>query len=347
MELHTPGWYPAFRCLASACPHTCCAWWEVPVDGASARFYENLPGPEGDRLRAMLSPDGEGGACFRLTGGKCPMLTGEGLCSLQLRWGEESIPAICREHPRFSYDYGTVREVGLCASCPEAARLILEEDFSLTVSYDDAPAEEETDPLLPPLLEGRETALSLLTADAPLGQRLEAVLLCGNDLQNALDGEDLELFAQVNALYREEFPRLDAPLPRREDTLKEVFACLRELTVLREDWAHVLDEAAARLDRGGTLPPPPETPGSRTAAYFLYRHWLRALNDGDLLSWCEFAVLATAAAGALAPLIPGGFPEAFRLLCLEVEHAQCNLDALQDALWHAFTLEQLLSLTRW
>ena len=52
MELHIPSYYPKFRCLAGACPHTCCAWWEVPVDEASVAFYQNVPG----ELGAALTP---------------------------------------------------------------------------------------------------------------------------------------------------------------------------------------------------------------------------------------------------------------------------------------------------
>lgn len=346
MELHIPNYYPKFRCLAGDCPHTCCAWWEVPVDEASAAFYRTVPGALGERLRAALTTDEDGDDCFRLTGGQCPFLTNGGLCSLQLQWGEEGIPAICREHPRFTYDYGPVREAGLCASCPEAARLILAEDFVLSMEVvpdgDAAPGEDDgPDPLLLPLLSAREAALGLLRADAPLPQRLQAVLLFANDLQNALDEGEPDSLAQVSEAYAGGFPRLEnVPLPPRRESLQKVLSCLGKLEVLQADWPKLLSAASAQ-----PAPPlPPDEAGGRCAAYFLYRHWLRALNDGDLLSWCELAVVGTAVAGAMTPLIDGGFLEAFRRFCLEVEHSQPNLDALQDALWHDLTLPDLLSL---
>ena len=55
-------------------------------------------------------------------------------------------------------------------------------------------------------------------------------------------------------------------------------------------------------------------------------------------------MLGTAVAGALSPLVEGGFPEAFRRFCLEVEHSQPNLDILQDALWQSLTFPDQLSL---
>ena len=346
MELHIPSYYPKFRCLAGDCPHTCCAWWEVPVDKASAAFYRTVPGALGERLRTALTADEDGDDCFRLTGGQCPFLDGSGLCSLQLQWGGERIPAICREHPRFTYDYGPVRESGLCASCPEAARLILAEDFTLSVETvpdgDTAPGgDNEPDPLLLPLLSARSTAFELLRAVAPLSQRLQAVLLFANDLQNALDEGEPDALAQVSEAYAGAFPTLESvPLPPRRESLQKVLSCLGKLEILQSDWLDLLSAAAAQ-----SAPPlPPEEAGGRCAAYFLYRHWLRALNDGDLLSWCELAVVGTAVAGAMAPLVEGGFPEAFRRFCLEVEHSQPNLNALQDALWHGLALPDLLSL---
>lgn len=341
MELHIPGYYHKFRCLAGACPHTCCAWWEVPVDPSSAAFYRSVPGTLGERLRAALTAGGDGGDCFRLTGGKCPFLNERGLCSLQLQWGGEGIPAICREHPRFTYDYGSVREAGLCASCPESARLILAEDLTLSTKPLSDEVGEEPDPFLFPLLSARDTAFGLLKADTPLPRRLQAVLLFANDLQNALDEDDAGALTQVCAAYDGAIPLLEGvSLPPRRESLQKVLTCLGRLEILQSDWPGLLSAAAAQP----VSYRPPEPQGGRCAAYFLYRHWLRTLNDGDLLSWCQLAVIGTAVSGALAPLMDGGFPEAFRRFCLEVEHSQPNLDALQESLWQDLSLSDLLSL---
>ena len=341
MELHIPSYYPKFRCLAGACPHTCCAWWEVPVDEASVAFYQNVPGELGAALHSALTADEDGEPCFRLSGGKCPFLDENGLCSLQLKWGEEHIPFICREHPRFTYDSGPVRESGLCASCPEAARLILAEDFTLAAEPLSDEAGDAPDPLLFPLLSARKAAFDLLNMDALLSQRLQALLLFANDLQNALDEGDPNALAQVCQAYSRAFPRPEnVSLPPRREALQKTLSCLEKLEILPPDWPGLLSAAASRPAPLS----PPEAEGGRSAAYFLYRHWLRSLNDGDLLSWCELAVLGTAVAGALSPLVEGGFPEAFRRFCLEVEHSQPNLDILQDALWQSLTFPDQLSL---
>ena len=47
MRIREPDYYGAFRCLAGACPHTCCAGWEVVVDPETAARYQALPGALG------------------------------------------------------------------------------------------------------------------------------------------------------------------------------------------------------------------------------------------------------------------------------------------------------------
>lgn len=345
MELHTPSYVSKFHCLAGECPHTCCAWWQVPVDEATRRRLETLPGPLGERARRALTADGEGEPCLALTGGYCPLLTEGGLCALQLQEGEGALPAICRQHPRFSYDYGPVREEGLCASCPEANRLILAEDFSLSVTRLPEGEGEETDPLLFPMLKARQVALDLLRGEEPLSRRLQALLLFGNEVQNALDEGDMGALEGVFDLYSGGLPLLEgAKLPPRGAVLAQMLETLAGLEALQPQWGELLAAGLSRLADGDDLPAPTGEGERRAAEYFLYRHWLRCLNDGDVLTWCELAVAGVAVCAALAEVDGLGFAEVLRRFCLEVEHSQPNLDALQDALWHQFTLPDLLAL---
>lgn len=355
MELHTPSYVSKFHCLAGECPHTCCAWWQVPVDKATRRRLETLPGPLGERARRALTVDGEGEPCLALTGGYCPLLTEEGLCALQLQEGEGALPAICRQHPRFSYDYGPVREEGLCASCPEANRLILAEDFTLSVTqFPGETGAEGADELLFPMLRARQVALDLLRGEEPLFRRLQALLLFGNEVQNALDEGDMGVLEGVFDLYSQGLPLLEGvKLPPRGAVLAQMLETLAVLEPLQPQWGELLAAGKARLAAGETVPAPggrenSQTDGGeqarRAAEYFLYRHWLRCLNDGDVLTWCQLAVAATAVCAGLADVDGLGFAEVLRWFCLEVEHSQPNLGALQDALWHRFTLAELLAL---
>lgn len=80
MLIRVPDYYDRFRCLAGACPHTCCEAWEVVIDGETAARYRKIPGPLGEKLRQAMAVDEEGDVCFPLSGGRCPFLDGENLC---------------------------------------------------------------------------------------------------------------------------------------------------------------------------------------------------------------------------------------------------------------------------
>ena len=344
MTVHTPNYYDRFRCLAGECPHTCCQGWEVPIDRETARYYETIPGELGERLRALLTTDEEGDTAFLLRGDTCPFLTSEKLCELQIRLGEEGIGEICRSHPRFSYDFGPLTERGLCGSCPETARLILGTDMVLLTTRDEK-AGEGSPALLSPLLAARETALELLeTPEATLGQRFQATLLFANEVQVALDEGREEDIPQLCQIYGEEFPLLDpAALPDRREALMRCLGALEGLEILSDTWRALLARGKQELARGQAFSAPEEALIRRAGCYFLYRHWLRGVWDGDVLTWAEFAALGAAVCVLLSPLQDEGFPEAFRLFCLELEHDQEDLNALQDILCRDLSLAEMLA----
>ena len=64
MLIRVPDYYDRFRCLAGACPHTCCEAWEVVIDGETAARYRKIPGPLGEKLRQAMAVDEEGGCLF-------------------------------------------------------------------------------------------------------------------------------------------------------------------------------------------------------------------------------------------------------------------------------------------
>ena len=122
-----PRFYPAFRCRADRCRHSCCRGWEIDVDEQSAALYRKLPGELGDELRRALFADEEGWH-FRLDGEeRCPFLESDGLCRLIKNLGEEALCDICALHPRFFEELDADELWGLGLSCEEAAALLLKE----------------------------------------------------------------------------------------------------------------------------------------------------------------------------------------------------------------------------
>ena len=343
MKERSPSYYAAFHCLAGACPHTCCAaGWEIPLDRETALRYESLPGTLGERLRGVLRRDAAGEACLDLHGAVCPFLDREGLCELQRQWGQAGIGEICRSHPRYSYDFGPWREVGLCGSCPEAARLILASPPRWVER--EVPEEAETAPrLLKPLLAARETALNILTfRDIPLRQRMQGMLLFTNEVQVLLDEEQTEVLPRLREIYETTLPLVEpAALPDPTESLCLCLDTLEGLQQLWPRWGELLERGREALKKGRFALP--EEAGERVCVYFLSRHWLRGVWDGDLLSWAQFAVLGTAVSALLAPLEEEGFCEVFRLFCEELEHSEENMAAIQNAFWKDLSLARLLA----
>lgn len=96
-----PDDYAAFRCLAGACPQTCCAAWEIVVDPDAQDAYLRLRHPLAEKLRRVLRVDAEGDTYFAQTDGRCPFLCADGLCELQRTLGEQSLCRTCRDFPRW------------------------------------------------------------------------------------------------------------------------------------------------------------------------------------------------------------------------------------------------------
>lgn len=336
MLMRKPDYYDSFQCLMGACPDTCCAAWDIVIDEDSAAFYRSLPGELGERIRAAMVTDGDGDLCFCVEGGHCPLLTGDGLCSIQLEFGEERVCDTCRSHPRFIEEYGWFKEAALAASCPAALDLILSRDPILTeteVDEEDFVCEDVDEELLRALLPCRDRAFALLDrADLSWKERLAALLSFGSELQVALltDGPDAlpvlaETWANVDA------DRRPFPAPEEGTILalrRRLVSLLDELEVLDESWSR--DVAALPAPTDEKARPCDEIREQRWVKYLIWRWFLRADFDGDLYSKLSLPVLSVLTLRELS----GGenWPDWARRWAKETEHSSENLNALYDAL---------------
>ncbi len=307
-----PDYYPRFHCLAGRCRHTCCAGWEIDIDGDTLAVYDAIPGGMGARLRAVIAR--EPAPHFVLAEGeRCPLLNEENLCELILYGGEELLCQICRDHPRWrSFLPGrTETGVGLC--CEAAAKLILTQTEPVRLCAE-GDTEEEPEEVWA-LLRLREAVLSAAQdRSLPLEARMENVLaLCGAALPHA-------------ALRR--WAEFYLALERLDERWTGILTDLRENVEL-VDITELQNYMTGR-----------EHEVEQLLVYFLHRHFLTAYDDGDAAGKAAFAVLSTrllTALGALFYARHGHFTtdelaEYARLYSAEVEYSQENLDALFDAL---------------
>ena len=175
MNVYVPDYYPSFRCIASACGHTCCAGWEIDIDDESLARYERMPGAFGERLRRSIGR--EGAPHFLLTADeRCPLLNEDNLCELILHAGEGALCQICADHPRFRNYFSCRVEMGLGLVCEEAARLILSRPGPLRlIRLEGGAAETPTeDERL--LFDVRDRWLASIREEGPRARLLETLI---------------------------------------------------------------------------------------------------------------------------------------------------------------------------
>ena len=329
MKIITPDHYHKFRCIASACPDSCCKEWAVQVDPKAAELYRALPGELGDRLRQVMQEE-DGDTILALEAdGRCPMWRDDGLCRIHAQLGEAALCDTCRDFPRLRHDYGDFVELGLELSCPEAARLILQErkyETSTTQTAEDTSAEYDAE-AMDILLRSREEALRFLeNTDYSVGQALMVLLLYGYDVQNELDGGELATLKPKFAL--EEAANLVAP-----GSIEEILEFYKSLEILTPAWRQ-------RLASPSTTSWKEEF--RALARYFVARYWLQAVSDYDLVCRVKLVVVSCLVVKALG----GNVVDTAQLYSKEIENDADNVESILDGAYTspALTDKKLLCL---
>ncbi len=329
MKLITPDYYRRFRCIAAACPDSCCKEWEVDVDEAAAALYRSLPGQLGEDLRHFLR-DTEDGTVMTITEGRCPMWRKDGLCRIQAELGHEALCQTCRDFPRLRHDYGDFVELGLELSCPEAARLIFA-DGTLHAEVTEIPGGEAPDydpEVMDILLKSREKLLEFLERrDFTLPESLAVMLLYGYSVQNQIDGGEEASLDPEETL--EEARRYG-----ESGHLAGIFDFFLDLEILTDSWQQRLAQGPQNQNWNDALRP--------LVIYGIRRYWLQAVSDYDLLCRVKLILISCILVNAL-----GGDPvQTAQQFSKEIENDPDNLEAILDAAYtaHPFTDRNLLSL---
>lgn len=306
-----PDYYPEFKCIADRCRHTCCAGWEIDIDGESLERFHKTEGAIGERLRAAIS-EGEEPHFVLAEEERCPFLNEKNLCDLILYGGEDFLCQICTDHPRFRSFLPSRTEIGLGLCCEAAGALILSRKEPVTLLSEGTPEQEDEEEMY--LLSLREMVFDLVRdRSLPIRERMERILtLCGSDADTD--------------------PRRWLPFYKELERLEDSWGDgLEEI----DKRGPQVDEAAFAAYMRGR-----EAEYEQLLAYFLYRHFLTAYDDGDAAGKAAFAVLSVRFLmlwGAVCYERQGAFSFADQVECArrysgEIEYSQENLDAFFDAL---------------
>lgn len=329
MQIIYPEYYKEFRCVASACPDSCCKEWAVDVDETSAEFYRALPGALGDRLRQALQ-DTEDGTIMTITNGRCPMWQEDGLCRIQAELGHDALCQTCRDFPRLRHDYGDFVELGLELSCPEAARLIFSSLGQRTIvdSIPGGDTREYEEEAMSVLKNSRIAFLNFLDSGAySLADSLAILLMYGHDVQAELDGGESIVLDPAGYLEK-------AKHFARSGDISQLYTFFSGLEILTNCWKDRLKAKPSVKAAEEALRP--------FVRYMIDRYWLQAVSDLDLVCRVKFIIVACLLVNAM-----GGDPvETAQLFSKEIENDPENVETILSAAYAdpSFTDIHLLGL---
>lgn len=303
MKIVKPTFYKNFKCIAGDCPDSCCQGWEVDADSDSLEYYKTLDNSLEikKRIDSVLSKDEFDNTIFTLAPKKrCPFLNDENLCDMHIAIGGEHTPYTCRTFPRFIYDFGATREIGISFSCPVASDMMYNTesfDFETDINSD-LPTLNDIDAEKYFLLyKGRAEAYKIAKdKNKSIRERLNDLLDLGVLLQKKLfpydeGGDDIAFF--------DVFKNPELINPEWKEKVENFF--LKQVSDTQSN--------------------------ENILMYFLYKYLMQAVYDDDALSKIKMAVL-----GVLINTYFGEDSWTVHLWSKETEHSQYNMDRYKKLL---------------
>lgn len=328
MKVYVPEYFKNFRCIADKCPDTCCAGWEVNLDGESTEFYKTVSGDIGDKLRSKLAVDDEGDPVFTLTeNNRCPFLNGSNLCELYIKLGEKSLCRTCTIFPRFYDDFGLFREMGLGFGCPEAARIILnrENSFELCEYGETQDTSDEADPeFLDFLLGLRDRFFGILEDnELNLKEKIAKILKLSEAAQKSIDGENAESSV-------------------RNSDFSDCVSLLSQMEYIDENRKNTLLSLNDEGFNKGVYEKH-QSDFVKLMQYYIFRYMLKSVYDYDLLTKIKYGAFACIVTGRLYAAGVDRI-EAMYGYSKEVEYSDINMEILHNGLYENFSANSLIAL---
>lgn len=320
MKIRVPEYFKDFKCIASKCEDTCCAGWGIVIDDVTYDRYKNVQGKFGERLRSEIVHEA-GENIFVLKGNNCPFLNKEKTCDIYINIGEENLCYTCQQYPRYTEEFGSLREIGISLSCPEAARIMLNNDKKVTFelseneevvsSYNDINAQ-----LFIELLQSRNIVMDMLQdRDIDLRKRVALALLFVDEIQEKIDESEIKEIKSVREKYSDKF-FLEELLEKLEeykdnegikyDNIQEYFNVFRDLKhitpndplglndVVRYFWQSDEDEELYILKHKQFVEYYEDKiyKFENILVYFVFRYFMKAVFDYDALAKIKTAIIS-------------------------------------------------------
>lgn len=303
MKIVKPTFYKTFKCIAGDCPDSCCQGWEVDADSDSLEYYKTLDNSLEikKRIDSVLSKDEFDNTIFTLAPKKrCPFLNDKNLCDMHIAIGGEHTPYTCRTFPRFIYDFGGTREIGISFSCPVASDMMYN-----TESFD---FETEVNSDLPTLNDIDAEKYFLLYKG-----RAEAYKIAKD--KNKSIRERLNDLLDLGVLLQEKL----LPYDEGGDDIA-FFDVFKNPELINPEWKEKVENFSLKQVSDTQS-------NENILMYFLYKYLMQAVYDDDALSKIKMAVL-----GVLINTYFGEDSWTVHLWSKETEHSQYNMDRYKKLL---------------
>ena len=287
--IFVPDYYKRFKCIADKCTDSCCVGWEIDVDGASLEKYKSDNRPIAIELLSHIETDADIPYIRLACDGGCPFLDESGLCRVISSEGEDYIPDICKNHPRYYNEIGEDAECSIGLACPEAARIILSLSEKPKIECSPTKCENTSenqksaptiaDKFTREMYEMRDRLFSFVF-DKSVGivGILSGLLDCQVGVSDYLFGGEMP--RDVSSGTPERLRAMLDALPGAFSSIELLDESLRSRGDVNADYSLSLIES-----RGDGLRP--------MLYYFLHRYFLAGAEDGDLDDRLSLAVILT------------------------------------------------------
>ena len=305
--MRVPSYYKKFHCIAGKCKDNCCsAGWEIDIDDKTNKYYKSVSDKFddefGNKLRNCISDDSSLPHFILKKDKKCPFLNDDNLCDIYINLGEDHLCQICTDHPRFYEWFENVKEAGIGLCCEEAARIILDDndkfeicDFGVddVVDVDDNNTFDNTDinssyisgsdyksDLYDYLQSARMKIISYIeNSPLPISVKIRNILWYCYTLQLDIDNDLLD---------DEDIFDVDS---NNSSSIIPILDFLSSLEFNDENWPKYLKDCAELYESSSDkikdferLNPNIEKYLKNISIYFIWRYFLKAVFDEDVLS---------------------------------------------------------------
>lgn len=289
----------------------------------------------------------------------CPFQRDDGLCEIRLKYGYEHTSETCREHPEFNEEYEGFTERSFSISCPEIARLIsetpLKNDFDEGDEFDDilltpfvypsVPCGSE-DPVLNALCKERNKIFHFFDEDDLLNIQImnlrDAAFLLQPKLYEMDEGFE-DVIPEKNSMFLDSLFRkpVEADLHEADEEIKSLLSfMISDLDLLTKRWENALKKTLDYIEKNKLFRQDFEKALikgrkdiSRVFAYFVYRYFLKAVNDCDIVKWSEFIIKCTFVPVIVSYATGMDFYRTAALYSREIEHDGDNAAKLLDMIF--------------